>query len=938
MAPKAKVQAAAPTAPTVARKLVLEMRSILGGVPHASDDDLRKLIALARSDMERALNFWFDSPLSKIENVPSACAHTPTPPARSEREPAPLSHANAAPAPSDCIDLCGDDEPAVPPTLVGKPPGSASKPPAKAKNPGEGGMHRFFASERPSGGSAALGAGGPAYTGGPGVWPRYLGTFICQAYATTKIFKDELGSGDSIVLVRGVPSAPAPGKGTRGRGPGGSANGGARGGGRGRGGGGGGGGGGVSNTVVRIARVEQSRDGGKPVLREVGRLTQDNARFLAPLIDQKRIMVRQALTWMLAREACESDVPSLHPCWAQFAFAANPPRAEVLKTSARLGWEEILGDLLPPDELAETLLPDSTGLSTGLSGAGPKHFYINPTTGQASLERPIGQRDPRGGILADEMGLGKTVEMIALICADFEEDALAMEKKSSNLNHLSNSNKANKLEPRRVEIEIEDLDDEPQVPKPDDAPKVAEGGGGEGGDNDRESGGDRGGEVVADGEGVGGEEGGRGAGWTRGGCTLRRPSKAANGNREVANEKEAAANGSRGAAASRAANGGRGEVAHGSEAASKAANGIAAAAVNVAKNNSNSEKDLLCGEQWTPVAPSQEPVVLAGDSLAEVESQEGADSQVKAEDGARLNLSLPRVESQEAVDSQVEMETGLEAGSLPCGKWEGVDLQVGVDTQQEGAGSSVKAEGLDSQADSALDAMTEEPFDDERSALESDGGFPRTGLATTGLTTGLTIGLATTDGGFSPATAQLGSGPVQAALGGEVAAAGAAAAAAAGAAAVGAAGAGAAADSQEGDQEEKGPASHEEGISEEEEEDSGEEYGEHSGEGSDGEEESEGGSERLCDKGAESDGADPEWQPGSTQELRRAQPRRNAAVAGGDSDSDFEAQKPPRTKQKIGVSKAGSHKQPARKEPPGSARANGGGGFRGDASPLAKRA
>lgn len=43
------------------------------------------------------------------------------------------------------------------------------------------------------------------------------------------------------------------------------------------------------------------------------------------------------------------------------------------------------------------------------AGAGPSYFYVNHSTGAASVERPSEETEPRGGILADEMGLGKTI-------------------------------------------------------------------------------------------------------------------------------------------------------------------------------------------------------------------------------------------------------------------------------------------------------------------------------------------------------------------------------------------------------------------------------------------------------------------------------------------------------------------------------------------------
>lgn len=42
-------------------------------------------------------------------------------------------------------------------------------------------------------------------------------------------------------------------------------------------------------------------------------------------------------------------------------------------------------------------------------------FYVNPYSGELSLEFPKQEQNCLGGILADEMGLGKTIEMLSLI-------------------------------------------------------------------------------------------------------------------------------------------------------------------------------------------------------------------------------------------------------------------------------------------------------------------------------------------------------------------------------------------------------------------------------------------------------------------------------------------------------------------------------------------
>ncbi|ORY86134.1 SNF2 family N-terminal domain-domain-containing protein [Protomyces lactucae-debilis] len=84
---------------------------------------------------------------------------------------------------------------------------------------------------------------------------------------------------------------------------------------------------------------------------------------------------RQALHWMYHKElhdagqARKSD--SLHPLWSEYLFQADDTASE--------------------------------------------SFYMNPYSGELSLEFPKAMDECRGGILADEMGLGKTIEILSLV-------------------------------------------------------------------------------------------------------------------------------------------------------------------------------------------------------------------------------------------------------------------------------------------------------------------------------------------------------------------------------------------------------------------------------------------------------------------------------------------------------------------------------------------
>ncbi|KAF5385213.1 hypothetical protein D9615_001117 [Tricholomella constricta] len=104
---------------------------------------------------------------------------------------------------------------------------------------------------------------------------------------------------------------------------------------------------------------------------------------------------KQALLWMHSLESGEMDAresSSMHPLWTQYICPQEP----VLD-----------GDLI-----------DLT--------ADDKPFYMNPYSGEMSLEFPKSERKFRGGILAD-VGMGKTIMLSALIHTSppYEEDTVA---------------------------------------------------------------------------------------------------------------------------------------------------------------------------------------------------------------------------------------------------------------------------------------------------------------------------------------------------------------------------------------------------------------------------------------------------------------------------------------------------------------------------------
>ncbi|EMC98107.1 hypothetical protein BAUCODRAFT_67041 [Baudoinia panamericana UAMH 10762] len=92
---------------------------------------------------------------------------------------------------------------------------------------------------------------------------------------------------------------------------------------------------------------------------------------------------KQALHWMLNKETSQKDEErqhSMHPLWEEY--------------------------LWPTKDAEDAPVPTVTGHDC---------FYVNPYSGEMSLDFPVQEQTCLGGILADEMGLGKTIEMLSLI-------------------------------------------------------------------------------------------------------------------------------------------------------------------------------------------------------------------------------------------------------------------------------------------------------------------------------------------------------------------------------------------------------------------------------------------------------------------------------------------------------------------------------------------
>ena len=92
---------------------------------------------------------------------------------------------------------------------------------------------------------------------------------------------------------------------------------------------------------------------------------------------------KQALHWMVSKERDEkSDKKevSMHPLWEEYAW--------------------------PTKDMDDQQVSEVTNQAS---------FYVNPYSGELSLEFPAQEQHCLGGILADEMGLGKTIEMLSLM-------------------------------------------------------------------------------------------------------------------------------------------------------------------------------------------------------------------------------------------------------------------------------------------------------------------------------------------------------------------------------------------------------------------------------------------------------------------------------------------------------------------------------------------
>ncbi|KAL3473135.1 SNF2 family N-terminal domain-containing protein [Aspergillus californicus] len=115
---------------------------------------------------------------------------------------------------------------------------------------------------------------------------------------------------------------------------------------------------------------------------------------------------KQALHWMLAKEKDNKSGKelSMHPLWEEYKW--------------------------PLKDVDDKDLPVVEGID---------QFYVNPYSGELSLEFPAQEQHCLGGILADEMGLGKTIEMLSLIHSHRNVPPSQNDNFAENLIRLPNS-------------------------------------------------------------------------------------------------------------------------------------------------------------------------------------------------------------------------------------------------------------------------------------------------------------------------------------------------------------------------------------------------------------------------------------------------------------------------------------------------------------------
>ncbi|KAI5268833.1 hypothetical protein E4T47_07536 [Aureobasidium subglaciale] len=121
-----------------------------------------------------------------------------------------------------------------------------------------------------------------------------------------------------------------------------------------------------------LYRKAQSFDFNTPVMQPAETFVMDLRKYQ-----------KQALHWMVGKERDQKSdhkEVSMHPLWEEYMWPTKDA-----------------------DDAPVPLVEEQPS------------FYVNPYSGELSLEFPVQEQNCLGGILADEMGLGKTIEMLSLV-------------------------------------------------------------------------------------------------------------------------------------------------------------------------------------------------------------------------------------------------------------------------------------------------------------------------------------------------------------------------------------------------------------------------------------------------------------------------------------------------------------------------------------------
>ena len=113
---------------------------------------------------------------------------------------------------------------------------------------------------------------------------------------------------------------------------------------------------------------------------------------------------KQALHWMLSKEKDRKEARerSMHPLWEEYTW--------------------------PTKDVDDQELPSVQGID---------HFYVNPYSGDLSVDFPAQEQHCLGGVLADEMGLGKTIEMLSLVHSHKSEPRSQISDTINSVNDLT---------------------------------------------------------------------------------------------------------------------------------------------------------------------------------------------------------------------------------------------------------------------------------------------------------------------------------------------------------------------------------------------------------------------------------------------------------------------------------------------------------------------